>query len=180
MDEGRNTHPGVPGNPDPRRLEKPAATEQTPAVIWLTMAFAAVCIWSLASLTTEFFAWLKRPAAETVTANHSETNSSKLVVPGFVERVHDGDTLTVAITMRVDIRLINCWAPENRTPEGQDAGAALRTFAAGKPCIVTVPIGRKLGDSMTFGRVLGEVEVEGTDLSEWMVGKGLATRTKGE
>lgn len=156
------------------------AKEQITALKLLVLAFAAVCVWSLASLTTELFAWLKRPAAEAITANPSGFPGSKLVVPGFVERVHDGDTVTVAITMRVDVRLVNCWAPELKEPRGKEAGDALRQFASGKPCIVTVPIGRKLGDSMTFGRVLGQVEVEGADLSEWMVGKGLATRTKGE
>lgn len=181
MDARPDLHCGVPDGLDPRRLEKPAAKEQVTALKLLVLGLVAAILWTLNSLTTEFVAWLKRPAAEAITANHPEIpDSSRLVVPGFVERVHDGDTLTVAITMRVDIRLINCWAPELKEPRGKEAGDALRTFAAGKPCIVTVPIGRKLGDSMTFGRVLGQVEVDGADLSEWMVDRGLATRTKGE
>lgn len=177
MDARSDLHCGVPDGLDPRRLEKPPAKEQTAALIVLTGLLAASVVHSAVSLWTEFVAVAKQP--EAITANHPEfPESSKLVVPGFVESVHDGDTLTVAITMRVDVRLINCWAPELNQPRGKEAGDALRQFAAAKPCIVTVPVGRKLGDSMTFGRVLGQVEVEGQDLSEWMVGRGLATRTR--
>lgn len=178
MDARPDLHCGVPDGLDPRRLEEQPPKEQTAALIVLTGLLAACVVYSLANLATEFFGWLKRPT-EAVTANHSGLlNSSKLVVPGFVESVHDGDTLTVAITMRVDVRLINCWAPELKEPRGKEAGDALRHFAAAKPCIVTVPVGRKLGDSMSFGRVVGQVEVEGQDLSEWMVGRGLATKHK--
>lgn len=177
MEQGPDLHCGVPGGLDPGRLEKQPAKESRAALIVLVSLLAASVVHTGLSLVGEFVGWAKQP--EAITANHSEfPNSSKLVVPGFVESVHDGDTLTVAITMRVDIRLINCWAPELNQPRGKEAGDELRKFAASKPCIVTVPVGRKLGDSMSFGRVVGQVEVEGQDLSEWMVGRGLATKHK--
>ncbi|MCP9473344.1 MAG: hypothetical protein NNA30_11480 [Nitrospira sp.] len=108
-------------------------------------------------------------------------------LPGRVVEVHDGDTLTVEVRYLLKVRLVDCWAPElkrpvlrdgeavidrktGRTimednPEGMRSRDHLRSLALGKPCAVAIPIGEDIAKSLTFGRWLGRVIVNGDDLS---------------
>ena len=106
--------------------------------------------------------------------------SGSMTLPGMVESVHDGDTATVEVTFRMSVRLLDCWAPELSDHGGQEARDALAKFATGKRCQLVVPLGTVLGDSFSFGRVLGRVSIDGEDASDWMVRQGHATRRKGE
>jgi endonuclease YncB( thermonuclease family) len=104
-----------------------------------------------------------------------------IVVPCKIVDIHDGDTLTVDVTFRVNVRLLDCWAPEV-TGDERDSGlmskAKLESLAASKAGLLTVPLGDSLGKSLTFGRVLARISVDGKDLSDSMVAAGAATKTK--
>ena len=112
-----------------------------------------------------------------------------------VEEVHDGDTLTLVVTRKIRVRLLDCWAPEvkvdNRLPESKRAaekaaGIAarenLKALALGKEVVLQVPTDEDLLKATTMGRVLGTVWVEGSSksLNQLQVEGGFATREKRE
>jgi len=102
-------------------------------------------------------------------------------MPARIVSVHDGDTVTAEITVRLNVRLIDCWAPEvtgKEKPEGLKSKARLTELASGKNGTLTIPIGDDLGDSFTFGRVLARLNVDGKDISEIMVEEKFATKVK--
>lgn len=115
-----------------------------------------------------------------------------------IDRVIDGDTIVARITggdplaralknRLVHLRLINCWAPENSTPQGESATRAMHRLAPeGAEVEVIIPTsnfdieGDHIGKAWSMGRVLCHVYRKGDDesLSEHMVGMGHATREK--
>lgn len=103
-----------------------------------------------------------------------------------IDRVIDGDTIVVEVRDTIlQIRLLDCWAPESGTPHGEDATDAMRVLAKpGSKCRVHIPTGdaNHFGQMMTFGRFLGHVWLEGDEdsLSHHMVQNGHATREKPE
>ena len=119
-----------------------------------------------------------------------------LTLPGKIVEVHDGDTVTVEVTTRMRVRLIDCWAPETRTdgrvaPEQQAAAKAagiasreyLQQMVSRSPkCKLHIPrVGDDLGDVTSMGRVLGKVWLADDatrSVSERMVSAGHATKTK--
>ena len=109
-----------------------------------------------------------------------------LTARAIVDRVIDGDTLDVLITVPVRVRMIDCWAPEIRgeeKPQGEVAKALLEQMApVGSRVILNVPTTHvdALAQAFTFGRVVGEVWRQGDDesLSAMMVAAGAATREK--
>ena len=120
-------------------------------------------------------------------------HATKAPQPGWITRatvdsVYDGDTLTVEVTRRMRVRLLDCWCPEIRT---RDKAEKQRGFAAkahlaellpeGSEVVLQIPSGTDLGKSFTFGRVLGNVwakEDAESSVSEQMVESGHATATK--
>lgn len=109
----------------------------------------------------------------------AQPSQPQLVLPCKVISVHDGDTLTAEVTLRMNVRLLECWAPELDELGGVESRAKLIELTDGKTGMLTIPLGDDLGDSLTFGRVLGRVEIDGRDVSNQMVASGRATRTKG-
>jgi endonuclease YncB( thermonuclease family) len=109
-----------------------------------------------------------------------------LTARAIVDRVIDGDTLDVFITVPVRVRMIDCWAPEitgEQKPQGETSKALLEQMAPkGSSVRVHVPTTHidALAGVFTFGRVLGEVWRQGDDesLSAMMVNAGAATREK--
>lgn len=112
-----------------------------------------------------------------------------------VSEVHDGDTLTVEITRKIRVRLLDAWAPEvkadNRLPESKRAaekaaGIAsrenLKALALGKEVVLQVPTDEDLLKATTMGRVLGTVWLEGSNksLNQLQVEGGFATKVKRE
>ena len=114
-----------------------------------------------------------------------------------VVRVIDGDTVDVAITRTVRVRLLDCWAPETRTTDpvekvkGYESKKYLNSLlkqvfyndlAARKRKKITLFIPAdeqgELKDNFTFSRVLGRLFVNGEDVSERMVEAGKATKDK--
>lgn len=113
-----------------------------------------------------------------------------LVVPVTIVEVYDGDTLTVEITIRQRVRLLNCWAPEIRggTEADKQRGLAardyLREIALGRPALLSIPArsATTLGDLMSFERVLGMLWIEHDgrqrNLAELLREAGHATWTR--
>ena len=99
--------------------------------------------------------------------------------------VYDGDTITVEVTKRLKVRLLDCWAPEVRgatRAEGIAARDSLRAIALEQQAVLHIPSHTEgeIWRLWTFGRVLGRVWVRGGDqsLSEQMVAAGHASRGK--
>lgn len=101
-------------------------------------------------------------------------------LPCRVLSVHDGDTLTVEIVTVVNVRLLDCWAPELSQAGGPAARDHLQQLAkVGAKGVVTVPLYDNFSKSWTFGRLLGSVAVEGGgDLAKAQRESGHATLKK--
>lgn len=101
-------------------------------------------------------------------------------LPCRVLSVHDGDTLTVEIVTVVNVRLLDCWAPELSQEGGPAARDHLQQLAkVGAKGVVTVPLHDNFSKSWTFGRLLGSVAVEGGgDLAKAQVMAGHARTAK--
>lgn len=101
-------------------------------------------------------------------------------VPCTVVEVVDGDTVTVEVRIHARVRLVDCWAPENGTPEGDAATRYVRRIANEKDAVLEVDLTslRRLDDAFTFGRLLGRVYIADQDLSQRIVQAGHATVTK--
>lgn len=105
-----------------------------------------------------------------------------IVVPCQVVSTHDGDTISVEVKLRLNVRLLDSWSPELSQPGGQDAAARMHRLADGKAGTLEIPLDRvdNVADVLTFGRVLGRVWIDGRDVGAVMVSEGLATKTKGK
>lgn len=108
----------------------------------------------------------------------AEQPQPQIVLPCEIVSVHDGDTLTATVTLKMNVRLLDCWAPELRESRGPAAKAKLVELASGKTGVLTIPLGHDIGSSFTFGRVLGRLSIDGRDVSDQMVASGLATKKK--
>lgn len=106
--------------------------------------------------------------------------SPSLTLPCVVTRVHDGDTVTVEIKVTADLRLLDCWAPELKEEMGPKARDRMKALAEGKKGVVSIPIDNmnKLGDALTFGRVLGRLWIDNQDVGALLVKEELATKKK--
>ncbi len=115
----------------------------------------------------------------------------RITVPGTVSNIVDGDTLDVELRLVVRVRLLaddqrGCWAPESRTTDlaekrrGLAAKANMQTMAAGKSCLLSVPItSDRLIDALTLERVLGVIYVDGRSLGAEQIRSGFAASVKG-
>lgn len=105
-----------------------------------------------------------------------------VALPCKVLSVHDGDTLKVECRFTMDIRLLDCWAPE-LSGENRIAGFKsrdnLKTLAEGKTGIVSVPLNSdNIGKATSMSRVLGRVLINGDDVGYLQVKNGFATKSK--
>lgn len=111
-------------------------------------------------------------------AEPQKQTQPQLVLPCRVISVHDGDTLTAEVKLRANVRLLDCWAPELREAGGVESRAKLTELTSGKTGLLTIPLGNDLGDSLSFGRVLGRIEIDGRDVGRAMVESGMAKERK--
>ncbi len=105
-----------------------------------------------------------------------------IAIPATIKTVHDGDTATdVVIEVHVQVRYLNCWAPELSKPGGPESAASAK-LAEGKHGVLFVPLADpfELWKLFTFGRVLGEFWPDGAteSESERQVRLGFAGKTK--
>ena len=105
-----------------------------------------------------------------------------VVIDGLITRVLDGDTVEVQPTKLVRVRLRDCWAPESHQDGGPAATSKLLqvTARSGGHCRLKIEGDEMFHKAFSFGRVVGDVVMDGDDetLSEIMVGYRLATATK--
>ena len=102
--------------------------------------------------------------------------------PCKIVEVYDGDTITVDVTLRVRVRLLDCWAPELREEGGEESRDHLSGLALDNDgtLYVTFDGNRTAGDAMSFNRVLGRVYLadDDKDLSARQVEAGHATKDR--
>lgn len=105
-----------------------------------------------------------------------------LALPCRVTEVYDGDTITVEVTIRARVRLLDVWAPELGEEGGEDARDYLDHWVNGENAVLYVPLDDvdRLDDAMTFGRMLGRLYVHGVNASEALIRNDHATREKPE
>lgn len=104
-----------------------------------------------------------------------------VTIPARVLSVHDGDTLKVECRVVMDVRLLDCWAPEitGATKEsGIKSKLNLQRMAEGKSAVLHVPWNGEIGKMTSLGRVLGKVIVNGKDMSAEQVQSGNAKAAK--
>ena len=99
-----------------------------------------------------------------------------------VVRVIDADTLEVEVKRTVKVRLLGCNVPD------KDKDVSARAYrhvmqlleAVDGKVTLFVPAGRsslQLGDIHSFERILGEIWVDGQNLSKILIDCGLAAET---
>lgn len=120
--------------------------------------------------------------AETPTAAPLRPRPAMVYV-GHVYNVVDGDTIDVEVSYSFRVRLLDCWAPEKHGDSKAEGMASMRNLvklAAGKDCVVEIPMGTDVKKSLSLDRMLGRVWVKGqdSDLSSQQVEGGFATREK--
>ena len=109
------------------------------------------------------------------------TTEPVMRIPCKVIEVVDGDTVTVEVTLRARVRLVDCWADERNTPEGSAAQRYLQQVALQKEGLLEVEIVgmQRLDDAFSFGRILGRIYIDGADVSQRVVRAGHAKASKG-
>ena len=123
--------------------------------------------------------------------SHNPPQSFGFQFPATVVGVYDGDTIEVEVQRRLRLRILGLWCPEIRTRDaaekraGRAARDALRKLLAeeGRDVVITVPIEAdgRFGESMSFGRVLANVQTAGgIDVAEWMIAHGHGTAEPAE
>jgi micrococcal nuclease len=104
------------------------------------------------------------------------TYAAKLV------RVLDGDTVEANIDLGFDIhyvakiRLSGINAPEMKTPQGQPAKEHLANLLTNQDFVVTTKINKEFEK---YGRVLGEITINGVSINQQMITEGFAVVMKG-
>lgn len=117
-------------------------------------------------------------AAACLAGREKQPPEPQWTVPCRVVEVTDGDTLTVEVSHRITVRLLECWAPELGQERGPQARNALQQIADGREAVLQVPLAEKQQRMFSFGRVLGRVWIDGRDVSQEMVASGYATSQK--
>ncbi len=102
-----------------------------------------------------------------------------LFLPCEIINARDGDSVSVTVSMTVDVRLLDCWAPELKDQGGIESRDHLRSLAPeGARGVLCVPLHDTLSKSFSFGRILGRIRLPNGDLSDRQVQAGHATKTK--
>jgi len=98
----------------------------------------------------------------------------------FVRKVYDGDTVTVDIDLGFDvvlknqkIRLVRINAPEVRGKERQE-GLKSRDALRAKIGNKWIKIKTQKDKKGKYGRWLGEIWLEDTNVNDWLLSEGLA------
>jgi len=147
---------------------------------WVTAFCGAVCILCIA------MAWgsaqTERNVLRLGVVVQPVAPQPAITVPAEVISAHDGDTVLVEVRLRANVRLRDVWAAELRDAGGDAALAHIQELTRGKKCLLSIPLldARTLGDILTFGRVVGEIWMDGEceSVNMRMVSDGFATREK--
>lgn len=117
---------------------------------------------------------------ETIITNKTfEFVVPQITLPATVTNIHDLDTVTVEVTQRFNVRMLDNWAIELSNENGKKARDLLiEKCPIGSEVIVQIPFKQDLSKMLTLGRVLGKVYKDGEDLSEFAVSTGFSTKEK--
>jgi len=106
-----------------------------------------------------------------------------------VIRVIDGDTVVVEMKQQLNIRLLQCWAPESRTKDSAEKVKGIAAKQHMQQLIdeedqvrLFVPLTNDLTEAITLGRALGYLWRKGDEVSlnQMQVNDGFATTTKSQ
>lgn len=92
-----------------------------------------------------------------------------------VEKVHDGDTITVSMDERdfnFPVRLLGTNAPELNEPGGHDSQSWLEDQILGESVLIKVDPKERVGK---WGRILGTIIHQGLDINKASISLGWAT-----
>lgn len=92
-----------------------------------------------------------------------------LTVVAEVVSVHDGDTIKVRVTREFDVRVRDVDTPELRTAEGKSVQKIVEELVRkANKVLIFIPSNdpTKLMDFNSFGRVVGDVFLDGENLAE--------------
>ena len=102
----------------------------------------------------------------------------------YVRKVYDGDTITVDIDLgfgivihNQKIRLLRINTPEIRGPE-RESGLKSRDALRGKIANKWIRLQTKKDKKGKYGRWLGEVWIDNTNINDWLLTEGLAEEYK--
>lgn len=95
----------------------------------------------------------------------------------FVASVHDGDTFTVNVQVKVPIRADGVQAAELKTDKGKMVAEWLRKRIEGKWAQLDLRGGYKYGAN---GERMGTLSIDGVNIQDEMVAKGLAVKWDGK
>jgi len=114
-----------------------------------------------------------------------------VVLPAKVKSIYDGDTITVEFTVKSNIRLLDCWAPEVKTKDPAEKKRGLESkkhleslIQPGDNVVLEIPYDGSIGDSVSMSRFLAKVykDVDGDgkedNISAIMVRDGYAKEKK--
>jgi len=94
----------------------------------------------------------------------------------FVSKVHDGDSYHALVPVDVPIRSDGIQAAELKTDKGKLVAAWLKDRIEGKWCQLSLRAGYKYGAN---GERMGVVSIDGVDVCQEMIDKGLAVAWTG-
>jgi len=126
----------------------------------------------------KFFEYLKKTPVEKeplevgakwkVTKNSENPPEEGIAIQARVSRIIDGDTIEVSVEMPFRIRLLGVDVEEHNTTLGKEAIKFISQYL-GKEVMVYVPINTaNLLDATQLGRVLGQIWIDGKNLSDVM------------
>lgn len=95
----------------------------------------------------------------------------------FIPAVHDGDTFTVNIQVKVPIRAVGIQAAELKTPKGKLVAEWLKARILGKWATLDLQGGYKYGAK---GERMGGLSIDGVDIFQEMVEQNLAVPYDGK
>jgi endonuclease YncB( thermonuclease family) len=125
-------------------------------------------------------------SAPTITAS-TPVSPFQLKTLAMVKEVIDADTFDVEIKFTVRVREQELDAPESSTPEGQRAKQAMKKYAEGEKCVVSLNLpeseDQHIGGAhhWSYDRWIGRVSLKKAPkqtLGEWAVEQGYVKKKK--
>lgn len=126
-----------------------------------------------------------------VNAFNSQKDEPKLQIPARIVSVYDGDTVTIELKIRANVRLLDCWAPEIKTKDKEEKEKGLESkkyleslLKADDEVIAEIPFDGNISNSISLSRILATIykDIDGDgvkdNISSIMVDKGYAKETK--
>lgn len=130
-------------------------------------------------------------AIKYVNAFNPQKDEPKLQIPARVVSVYDGDTVTIEFKIRVNVRLLDCWAPEIKTKDKEEKDKGLESkkylenlLKVDDEVIAEIPFDGNISNSISLSRILATIykDIDGDgvkdNISSIMVDKGYAKETK--